>query len=74
MKYKENDTELDAVTFAVFANKVWEGSYDIKKIETALSKTINITAYDGETLVGSLRVLSDEYFFGTITELLVLPK
>ncbi len=39
-----------------------------------LSKTLNITAYDGKTLVGCLRILSDDYFFGTITELLVLPK
>ncbi len=34
---------------------------------------MNITAYDGGTLVGCLRILTDGYFFGTITELLVLP-
>ena len=38
-----------------------------------LKKTQNITAYDGDRLVGCLRILSDGYFFGTITELLVLP-
>ena len=37
-------------------------------------KTLNITAYDGKRLVGCLRILSDGYFFGTITELLVLPE
>ncbi len=37
-------------------------------------KTINITAYDDNMLVGCLRILSDGYFFGTITELLVLPE
>ena len=35
---------------------------------------MNITAYDGETLVGCIRILSDGCFFETITELLVLPK
>lgn len=39
-----------------------------------LSKTMNITAYDNEALVGCLRILSDGYYFGTITELLVLPE
>lgn len=33
-----------------------------------------MTAYDGERLVGCLRILTDGYFFGTITELLVLPE
>ena len=32
------------------------------------------TAYDGKRLVGCLRILSDGYFFGTITELLILPE
>ena len=48
--------------------------YNIEKTEAALSKTINITAYDGDILVGCLRILTDGYFFGTITELLVLPE
>lgn len=39
-----------------------------------LSKTINITAYDNEVLIGCLRILTDGYYFGTITELLVLPE
>ena len=40
----------------------------------ALSKTINIAAYDKKKLAGCLRILSDGCFFGTITELLVLPE
>ena len=46
----------------------------MEKAGNALAKTQNITAYDGEKLVGCLRILSDGYFFGTITELLVLPE
>lgn len=74
MEYKINDKELKANIFISFVNKVWKGQYDIEKTEVALSKTINITAYDGDMLVGCLRILTDGYFFGTITELLVLPE
>ena len=73
MEYKIDDQQLNASTFIRFANQVWPGKYDEEKTAVALSKTMNITAYDGETLVGCLRILTDGYFFGTITEMLVLP-
>ena len=73
MEYKIDDRQLNAVKFIEFVNKVWPGEYDADRTSSALSKTINITAYDGELLVGCLRILSDGYYFGTITELLVLP-
>ncbi|USF29504.1 GNAT family N-acetyltransferase [Clostridium sp. MD294] len=74
MEYKINDKELNASIFISFVNHIWAGNYDIDKTQSALSKTLNITAYDNKTLVACLRILSDGYFFGTITELLVLPK
>ena len=74
MDYKVDDKELDASVFVSFVNKIWPGDYDTAKAQAALSETINITARDGETLVGCLRILTDGYFFGTITELLVLPE
>ena len=73
MEYRIDDRELDAKTFIAFVNQVWPGNYDKDKTSAALSKTMNITAYDGEKLAGCLRILTDGYFFGTITELLVLP-
>ena len=73
MEYRIDDQQLDAMTFLTFVNKVWPGKYDEGKTAAALSKTLNITAYDGETLVGCLRILTDGYFFGKITEMLVLP-
>ena len=73
MEYKVNDQELSASIFLPFVNQIWPGNYDIDKTQIALSKTINITAYDKEKLVGCLRILSDGYYFGTITELLVSP-
>lgn len=73
MNYIIDDQELRASLFIPFVQMIWAGEYDINQTQEALSKTLNITAYDGDTLVGCLRILSDGYFFGTITELLVLP-
>ncbi len=72
VEYKVDDKMLEASVFIGFVNQVWPGNYDIHKTQSALSKTMNITAYDAGRLVGCLRILSDGYFFGTITELLVL--
>ena len=74
MEYRIDDRRLDASEFIAFVNQVWPGNYDETRTASALSKTLNITAYDGKTLVGCLRILSDGYFFGTITELLILPR
>ena len=73
MEYRIDDRQLDVAIFIAFVNKVWPGKYDEGKTAAALSNTLNITAYYGETLVGCLRILTDGYFFGTITEILVLP-
>ena len=74
MEYYVDDKNLTAAAFVSFVNKVWPGNYDMDRTRSALAKTLNITAYDGEELVGCLRILSDGYYFGTITELLVLPE
>ena len=74
IEYKVDDKEINASFFISFVNQIWQGDYNIERTQTALSKTINITAYDGNVLVGCLRILSDGYYFGTITELLVLPE
>ena len=74
MEYMIDDRELNASIFIDFVNKVWQGNYDIEKTQCALSQTINITAYENEALIGCLRILTDGYYFGTITELLVLPE
>lgn len=71
--YQADDRGLDAASFVSFANNVWPGDYDVERTALALSRTLNITAYDAGTLVGCLRILTDGYYFGTITELLVLP-
>ncbi len=69
-----DDRELQASAFLSFVRKVWPGDYDPERTQAALDRTLNITAWDGGTLVGCLRILTDGYFFGTITEILVLPE
>ena len=74
MEYRVDDRALGSGEFLDFAGRVWPGDYDVEKTRAALTRTLNITARDGERLAGCLRILTDGYFFGTITELLVLPE
>lgn len=74
IQYTVGDEKLDARSFLEFVNQVWKGNYDLGRTEQALSRTLNLTARDGGRLVGCLRILTDGYYFGTITELLVLPQ
>ena len=74
MEYRVDDRELDVKAFLALAQRVWPGAYDEERAGQALEKTLNITAYEGGRLAGCLRILTDGYYFGTITELLVLPE
>lgn len=73
IRFKTDDPALPATLFLDLAQRVWPGNYDVELTQQALDRTINITAWDGETLVGCVRILSDGYFFGTIPEILVDP-
>lgn len=73
MEYRVNDRALEAASFLALVGQIWQGDYDAEQARDALSRTYNITAYDGAQLVGCLRILTDGHYFGTITELLVLP-
>ena len=74
LEYRVDDKALDAQRFIELAQQVWPGDYDPEKTRRALERTINITAWDGTELVGCLRILTDGCFFGTIPEVLVLPR
>jgi len=52
---------------------VWPRDYSVAEAGAALERTINIGAWDGDRLVGSVRVLTDGYFFATVPEVLVDP-
>ncbi|WP_347559334.1 GNAT family N-acetyltransferase [Anaerofustis stercorihominis] len=74
MNYKIDDKDINVKDFISFVNQIWKGEYDVLETKNALTKTMNITVYDEEKLIGCIRILTDGYFFGTITDLLVLPE
>lgn len=71
--YKHDDQHLTADTFLKLVNRVWPGEYSPPKTRLAIEKTINVTAWDQSRLVGCVRLLTDGYFFSTVTEILVDP-
>ena len=68
------EPNLPTEEFLDLANAVWPRDYDLVATEAALNRTINIVARAEGRLVGSLRILTDGYFFGTIPEILVRPE
>jgi ribosomal protein S18 acetylase RimI-like enzyme len=74
IRFKIDDRDLPAALFLDLAQRVWPGNYDAELAQQALDRTLNISAWDNEYLVGCVRILSDGYFFGTIPEILVDPK
>ena len=68
------ETALAAGEFLELANAVWPREYDAGAAREALTRTINIVARADGVLVGTLRILTDGYFFGTVPEMLVRPE
>ena len=66
--------EVAAAEFLNLGQRVWPGSYGLDEVRLALSRTTNLGAWDGTKLVGSVRVLSDGYFFATIPDIFVHPE
>jgi ribosomal protein S18 acetylase RimI-like enzyme len=70
----DEEPQLDAQEFLALVQRVWPGDFDPAGVEKALARTVNLTARASGRLVGSLRLLTDGYFFSTVTELLVDPE
>ncbi|HKW10347.1 MAG TPA: GNAT family N-acetyltransferase, partial [Gemmatimonadaceae bacterium] len=70
LTYEDNFAVDD---FLALAQRVWPRAYARDAAAAALARTVNIGAWDGDRLVGSIRVLTDGYFFATIPEILVDP-
>jgi ribosomal protein S18 acetylase RimI-like enzyme len=47
---------------------------DASRLQESLGRTINIGAYDGDKLVGALRLLTDGYEWTVVTDFLVEPE
>ncbi len=57
--FKIDDRDLPAALFLNLAQRVWPRSYNAALAQHALGRTLNITAWDGDNLVGCVRILTD---------------
>ena|SRR5689334_5620677 len=71
VRYDDGGFTVEA--FLALAQRIWARDYDATRAAAALEQTINIGAWDGPRLVGSVRVLTDGYFLATVPEILVDP-
>jgi GNAT superfamily N-acetyltransferase len=74
VEYRDGESAFTPDGFLALARRVWPRNYDVARTADALGRTINIGAWVGDRLVGSVRVLSDGYFFNTVPELMVDPE
>jgi GNAT superfamily N-acetyltransferase len=65
---------FSAEDFLALAQRVWPRDYSATQATAALARTINLGAWDGSRLVGSIRLLTDGYFFATVPEIFVDPS
>jgi GNAT superfamily N-acetyltransferase len=59
--------------YLALARLLGETGFDRAHAAGALNRSSNVTAWDGERLVGIARVVSDGYFFAALAEVLVDP-
>jgi GNAT superfamily N-acetyltransferase len=74
VEYRSGEAAVQVEPFIALAKRIWQRDYDAAKTAAALQSTINIGAWSGDRLVGSVRVLSDGYFFSTVPEVMVDPE
>lgn len=73
VNFEVDNGKLNTDNFLELVNKIWPGKYDGFKTEKALKQTKNICAWCDNQLIGCVRLLTDGYYFSTITEILVHP-
>jgi GNAT superfamily N-acetyltransferase len=67
------DSALSAEAYLTLIHRVESGNHDAKRVAAALDRTINVTAWDGDRLVGVARIMSDGYLFAALADLVVDP-
>jgi predicted GNAT family N-acyltransferase len=73
--YSTNDSTLTATEFISLFGKLWKARLDEIRVRASLRKTINITGRtESRSLVGCLRLISDDYMSTHVTEVLVSPE
>lgn len=74
IRYSQESKDLTLIDFLQLLKDSYPHKhFDSERLSAALLKTINISAWDEERLVGSVRILTDGYLFSTIPEIVVHP-
>lgn len=73
IEYRTGASSVSAEAFLALANRVWPREYEPDRIAEALTRSINVSAWHGDRLVGVARILSDGYLFNAVSEVLVDP-
>ena len=60
--------------FLSLGQLIWPGDYGLAEATSSLSRTTNLGAWDGDKLVGCVRLLTDGYFLATISDIFVDPE
>jgi GNAT superfamily N-acetyltransferase len=71
LRFETGDISIEAYT--ALSKRFGETTYDHARAAAALRQSTNVSAWDGERLVGIARVVSDGYFFAALAEILVDP-
>ena len=74
VEFRHGERAYTPAEFVALARRVWPRDYDLTRAAAALQKTSNIGAWVDDRLVGSVRILSDGYFFNTVPEVMVDPE
>lgn len=73
IEIRSDDPPFTADAFLALAQRVWPRVYDRERTIVALARSVNVGAWDGDRLVGAVRLLSDGYLFACVSEILVDP-
>jgi GNAT superfamily N-acetyltransferase len=65
---------IDARQYVALAERVCPGSFDMSRMQDALVRTVNLTAWDTDRLVGIARVMTDGYLRSAVLDLMVDPE
>lgn len=64
---------IELAPYLALAQQTGDVAFDPARAAHALQHSINVSAWDGDRLVGVARVVSDGYFFAALAEILVAP-
>ena len=73
IQFRTGPSALPPDAFIELATRVWPRPYDRERVRAALERTLNVSAWQDDRLVGAVRVLTDGYLFNTIPEVMVDP-